>query len=245
MKRKKVVRKKKPLNIVFLGIQGSGKGTQAGLLAKRLRLPVVPVGDLYRKEIAAKTPEGLRALRYIKKGRLAPDTLTNAIVRKHLRQLNRVRRSTPSSPFEIPSLRVEGRSRGGVILDGYPRNLVQARALARMLKIGAAIHLEMPESLVMARLSGRRVCEKCGATYHNRWARPKRSGVCDRCRGRLIQRADDTPAAIRKRIEIFRTATQPVVNYYAKLGVLMVVDGAHPIPTVHRELLHRLKGAWI
>jgi len=224
MKRKKVVRKKKPLNIVFLGIQGSGKGTQAGLLSKRLRIPIVPVGDLYRKEIAAGTPEGLRANRYIKKGKLAPNTLTNEIVRKYLRQLRHTR---------------------GVILDGYPRNTVQARALSRTLNIQAAIHLEMPESLVVERLTGRRVCAKCGATYHVRWARPKRTGVCDRCRGRLTQRADDTPGAIRKRISIFRTATRPVINYYSKLGVLVVVDGAHTIPTVHREIVHRLKGAWV
>ena len=212
------------MNIVFLGIQGSGKGTQAELLSKRLRIPIVPVGDLYRKEIAAGTPEGIRALRYIKKGRLAPNTLTNEIVRKYLRHLRHSR---------------------GVILDGYPRNLVQARASSRVLKIHAAIHLEMPESLVMARLTGRRVCAKCGATYHIRWARPKHAGICDRCHGRLVQRADDTPGAIRKRISIFRTATRPVINYYSKLGVLMVVDGAHSIPVVHREIAHRLKGAWV
>lgn len=234
MKKKKPARKPTPLNIVFLGIQGSGKGTQAELLSKRLRIPIVPVGDLYRKEIAAGTPEGLRALRYIKKGKLAPNALTNEIVRKYLRQLRHARRSTQSS-----------RSRGGVILDGYPRNTVQARASSRVLKIQAAIHLEMPESLVMERLTGRRVCAKCGATYHIRWARPKRTGVCDRCRGRLVQRADDTPGAIRKRISIFRTATRPVINYYSKLGVLMVVDGAHSIPAVHREIVHRLKGAWV
>ncbi|MEK7516094.1 MAG: nucleoside monophosphate kinase [Patescibacteria group bacterium] len=224
MKKKKFSRKPIPLNIVFLGIQGSGKGTQAGLLAKRLRIPIVPVGDLYRTEIARGTPLGKRAQSYISRGRLAPNVLTNELVRKHLQT--------------IPHKR-------GVILDGYPRNLVQARALSRILQIRAAIHLEIPESMVMERLIGRRVCGKCGATYHIRWARPKRSGVCDRCGGGLRRRADDTPEAIRKRIALFRTGTRPIIDYYGKGGALLAVDGAHSIPVVHRELIHRLKGAWV
>lgn len=225
MKKKKKILHKPKLNIVLLGIQGSGKGTQAGLLSKRLRIPIVPVGDLYRKEIAEGTPLGKRAARYVQKGKLAPNALTNEIVRKYLRTIGHAR---------------------GVIFDGYPRNSAQARALSRIVKIRAALHLEMPESLVMERLIGRRVCGKCGATYHIRWARPKRSGICDRCGSRLIHRADDTPGAIKKRIAVFRTATRPVIDYYSRLGVLITVDGAHSIPIVHREIQHRLQsGAWV
>ncbi len=196
------------MNILLFGPPGAGKGTQSELLKSQMGMAHISTGDLFRSALKNKTPLGIEAQKFIDAGQLVPDTVTIGMVAEVLGK-------------------VGGKS---FILDGFPRNTPQADALEGMLvKIGLtvekAVFLSVPPSELVERLSGRRVCEKCGATYHVTALRPQKEGVCDRCGGKVIQRADDRKEVIEDRLRVYEKNTQPLKDYYQKKGRLVEVDG--------------------
>ena len=203
------------MRIVLLGPPGAGKGSLASLYQQRLAVPHLSTGEIFRNEIARNTRLGERVQRYVTNGRLVPDTLV----------------------VEVMASRLASASRRGFVLDGFPRTHGQAARLDRVLErrhqpLDGAVYLASPEPLLVKRLSGRRVCERCGENYHIRRMPPKRAGRCDRCRGRLITRNDDKPQTIKKRLAIDRRAAKPLVAYYQRRGILYRVNGAGHVNTV-------------
>lgn len=207
------------MNIIFLGPQTSGKGTQAGLLAKKINLPVLSTGNILRAKKAAGDEEGGRIASFVDKGELVPDELIDKIVRD-----------------EIAS----GKYGSGVIFDGYPRNLHQAEELEKFLAIDKAIFLDIPDGVVLKRLAARRVCEKCGENYSVISKPPKVEGVCDICGGVLIQREDDTEESIAVRLNIYHQLTEPLIKHYESLRKLIRVDGTGTIEEVRKEIELRM-----
>jgi len=182
------------MNLLIFGAPGAGKGTQSQELARKLSLRKVAVGDILRSEVKQKTDVGKRALSYMEKGLLVPDTIVDEVVEKNL----------PPRDF---------------ILDGYPRNLIQARTLQRILDnrkshIDAVLFLDVSEEKAVERLEGRRVCKKCGANYHVKNIPPRKPGVCDTCGEALVQRSDDREETVRKRLEVYRKESMPLLSYY-------------------------------
>jgi adenylate kinase len=206
--------------IVFLGPQGSGKGTQAELLAKRIRFVAVSTGGLYRDEILKGTRLGKLAAAYINKGDLAPDEVTNALIGWRLGEPD-VRR--------------------GVVLDGYPRTLGQIEAMDRIGEPALVFAINVPDKVALARISGRRACSRCDANYHLIFRRPKHAGRCDRCGGALVRRADDNPAAVKKRLRIYHKNTEPILAVYEREGVLVEIDGTKDVAAVAAEIRKRYK----
>ncbi|PIQ84515.1 MAG: adenylate kinase [Candidatus Omnitrophica bacterium CG11_big_fil_rev_8_21_14_0_20_63_9] len=214
------------MHIVLLGPPGAGKGSLASLCHSRLGVPHLSTGEIFRREIARKSPLGRRVARYVTNGRLVPDALVVEVMASHLRQQPR---------------------RRGFVLDGFPRTRRQAEGLARVLErwgrpLDGAVYLTSPEDLLVRRLSGRRVCPRCGANYHLRTMRPKRLGLCDQCGTPLVTRKDDQPRTIRKRLAIDRKACKPLIDYYRKGKLLYRVNGAGYVGTVFvrmRKLFRR------
>jgi len=208
------------MNIVMLGPQGSGKGTQAEFLSAKFRIPTVSAGALYRENIKRKTKLGKLAEKFTTKGILGPDSLTNKMIKDEL-----------SKPCY----------KNGVILDGYPRNLNQAKFLDKLINIGWVILIDISQAETIRRLSGRRVCSQCGQTYNIQAKKPKSKGICDKCKGKLIQRADDYPTAIKKRLRVYHQETKPVIDYYKKQGSLIKVNGSRSISVVYKSILKKLE----
>ena len=211
---------------ILLGPPGSGKGTQAAMLAERLGVPHIASGDLFRYHQREGTPLGQKAAEYMKKGLLVPDEIT---IQMALEKIG----ST------------EGKR--GFLLDGFPRNLVQARSLDddlknREQKVDKAILINVPEEELIQRLGGRLVCRNCQAPYHEENAQPKKSGTCDLCGTELYQRQDDTPKAIRVRIKVYQEETQPLRGYYKKADKLVEIDGIGPVDEIERRLLRAIDG---
>lgn len=204
---------------MVLGPQGSGKGTQAAFLAGRFRIPAISVGELLRSEVAARTVFGLRYAKRLTAGMLVPDAAVSRLIARRL--------SRPDA-------------RRGFILDGYARTLTQVRFLERRFPGTRAILLELPDAEAVRRIARRRVSPTCGATYHLDYKRPRVSGRCDACGDRLIQRTDDTPLAVRRRLRIYHRLTEPVVAYFGRHGRLTTVDGSPRIPVVLRAILRAL-----
>ena len=211
------------MRIVLLGPPGAGKGSLASLVEKRLRVKHVSTGDIFRQEIARHSRLGRRVHGYVTSGRLVPDSLVVSVMAARLSraQLDR-----------------------GIVLDGFPRTRGQAYGLDRVLKqrrrpLDGAVYLAAPLALLVRRLSGRRVCPRCGAIYHVRTMKPKRAGICDRDRERLIIRKDDEPQTIRKRLLIDRAASKPLLAYYRRQGVLYRINGAGPLDDTF-ERMHAL-----
>lgn len=208
--------------VILFGAQGSGKGTQARLLQEKLGIPQVATGDLFRYNLKNNTELGQLAKDYMDRGELVPDEVTNAMVRERLSREDAAK---------------------GAILDGYPRNLNQARALDEMLaewgaEVTRAIYIDVSMDELMRRLTGRRVCRSCQATYHVIFNPPKQEGICDVCGGELYQRDDDKDeAAIRRRLEIYQQETLPVIEYYRERGLLSEVSGEQPIEAVNADIL--------
>ncbi|MBI4340930.1 MAG: nucleoside monophosphate kinase [Candidatus Omnitrophica bacterium] len=213
------------MRIVLLGPPGAGKGSVALLCKTRLRLPHLSTGQIFREEMAKRSPLGRRVGAYVTGGRLVPDALVTRVM------VNRLT-SKPHRAF---------------VLDGFPRTQGQAagldRALERLrLPLHGAVYITSPEALLVRRLSGRLVCSTCGANYHARTMRPKRPGVCDRCHGALATRKDDRIETIRRRLAIDRRTSKPLLAYYQRRKALYRVDGRGRIETVFvraRRLFHR------
>jgi adenylate kinase len=213
------------VRIVLLGPPGAGKGSLALLCKTKLRLDHLSTGEIFRHEMARGSALGARVRRYVTNGRLVPDAL---VVRVMVARLQ------------------AGVGRRGFVLDGFPRTKGQAagldRALARLaLPLDGALYLTSPQPLLVRRLSGRLVCAACGANYHVRTMKPKRSGRCDRCRGKLVTRKDDQPATIRRRLALDRKTAKPLLEYYRRQGRLYLVDGRGKIGTVFVRTMKLLR----
>ena len=208
------------MNVIMIGTPGCGKGTQASELAAYLNIPTISIGQVLRHEIEKGTELGRLVSPYVKKGTLVPDDLTASIVRKNL-------------------LRDEYKN--GVILDGYPRNIVQAEILDDFFKPDYVIFIEILDQEAIKRITGRRVCSKCGATYHIDYKPPKEDGVCDKCGAELELREDSTEEVFKKRLEVYHMQTEPVVGFYEKKGILVRVNGEQQINEVFEEIISKVK----
>lgn len=197
------------MKIVMLGAPGAGKGTQAEMLAKKYDIPHVSTGDIFRMNIKNGTELGMEAKKYMDQGLLVPDELTVRIL------LDRVAKDD---------------CKKGYVLDGFPRNIPQANVLEEALtklgdKIDYAINVDVPDENIIRRMSGRRACLSCGATYHIEHVPPKQEGVCDKCGQELVLRDDDKPETVTNRLQVYKDQTQPLIDFYAEKGVLHNVDG--------------------
>ena len=212
--------------IVFLGAPGAGKGTQAASVARKLGLVHIATGDLFRQALERGTELGIAAKSYMEKGVLVPDQITIAMVLERL--------SAPDS-------------RGGAVLDGFPRNLKQAEALDKALArqgkaIDKAVHIEVSEEELLRRLGGRRVCRQCQAPCHLTDSPPRVEGRCDKCGGELYQRPDDTEESIKKRLEVYSGETAPLIDYYRRTGKLLEVAGEGGMGAVEKRIVAALRG---
>ncbi len=212
--------------IILLGAPGAGKGTQAVMLAEKTGLPQVASGDLFRKALAEQTELGKKAKVFMDKGQLVPDEITIQMVLERL--------SAPDTA-------------GGAILDGFPRNLDQARALDVAMEkqgrnIDKVIYIKVEEEELLKRLSGRWICRKCQAPYHEVDSPPKVKGVCDRCGGQLYQRDDDKPETVKNRLKVYFAETAPLIDYYAKAGKLAEINGQGTTTDVNGRIMAALKG---
>lgn len=214
------------MNILFMGPPGAGKGTQAERIVESFGIPHISTGDAFRLAMKQGTPLGLKAKEYVDQGLLVPDEVTNGIVRDRLAEPDCSR---------------------GFLLDGFPRTLAQAEALDGMLadngrKIDHVINLKVDRSLLLARLTGRRICKACGATYHVIFNPPKQEGVCDKCGGELYQRSDDTEEKVGTRLDEYSNKTAPLLAYYGDKALLREVDGEKDIDAVTAEIGSLLRG---
>ena len=191
------------MKLVFLGPPGAGKGTQAALISKQLGIPQISTGDILRAAMRDLTPIGKEAKSYVDKGELVPDSVVIQIVVERLKQPD---------------------CQNGFILDGFPRTIAQAEALSSACDLDAVINLSIDDEAIVRRLSGRRVCASCGATYHE--SRLEGRKTCEKCDETLIQRKDDQPDTIRNRLSVYHAQTAPLVGYYDRAGLLKTVDGA-------------------
>ncbi len=213
--------------IVLLGLPGAGKGTQAERLAEALGVPHVASGDLFREHLDKGTELGRQARAYIERGDLVPDEVTIGMVAERL--------ARPDCAE-------------GFILDGFPRTVAQAEALERLLdRMGVRLdlvpYIQVREEVALARLAGRWTCRECGAVYHTLFNPPKQPGVCDVCGGELYQRPDETPEAHRRRLEVYKEQTAPLVDYYRRAGLLVEVDGEQSIEDVQADLQAAIEAA--
>ncbi|HEY8346847.1 MAG TPA: adenylate kinase [Symbiobacteriaceae bacterium] len=204
------------MHIILMGPPGAGKGTQAALLAEQEQIPHISTGDIFRAHMSQGTPLGKLAKEYVDAGKYVPDDVTNQMVKERLAQPD---------------------CRRGFLLDGYPRTSEQAAALDAMLQeldlpLDGVINIEVPDALLVERAEGRRVCRRCGATFHVRFNPPETEGVCSKCGGELYQRSDDTAEKVRVRLQEYHTKTAPVLEYYRKRGLLRSVNGDQPLEAV-------------
>ncbi|HIQ04803.1 MAG TPA: adenylate kinase [Anaerolineae bacterium] len=216
-----------PTYVVLLGAPGAGKGTQARLLEEALGLPQVASGDLFRKHLKNQTELGRLASQYMDRGDLVPDDVTIAMVMDRLGQPDCAR---------------------GAILDGFPRTVAQAEALAKALhergyRITVVPYIKVSERELLERLSGRWICRNCQATYHMKFNPPKQVGVCDVCGGELYQRPDDTEKTARNRLRVYFEQTAPLIEYYRQRGLLAEIDGEQTIEQVQHDLLDVIRQA--
>ena len=204
------------MKIIMLGAPGAGKGTQAKQIAAKYNIPHISTGDIFRANIKNGTELGKKAKEYMDQGLLVPDELTCDLV------MDRI---------------AEDDAKNGFVLDGFPRTIPQAEALTAALeKIGQkmdfAIDVDVPDENIVNRMSGRRACLKCGATYHIVAIPPKKEGICDACGSELVQRDDDKPETVQKRLDVYHEQTQPLIEYYTGQGILKSVDGTLPMEEV-------------
>ena len=209
------------MNLVFLGLPGAGKGTQAKILANKYDIPHISTGDIFRNAIKNETPLGVKAKEYIDSGELVPDEVTNGIVKERLQDKD---------------------CNKGFILDGYPRTLDQAEALDSNLddfnkKIDLVIYTKVSESELIKRLTGRRICEDCGATYHVDFKPPKEESICDDCGGKLIQRDDDKEETVKKTINVNKNKTEKLIKYYDEKNILIEIDAEKDIDEVTNDIV--------
>ena len=197
------------MNLILLGAPGAGKGTQAEKICEKLSIPAISTGNILREAMANKTEMGLKAKSFIDAGKLVPDEVVIGIINDRLK---------------------EDDCKNGFILDGFPRTIPQAEALDTMgVRIDKVIDIEVSDDDIAARLSGRRVCLKCGATYHTEYKKPKADGICDVCGDALVQRNDDMPETVLDRLSTYHEQTEPLKDFYSKKGILRIVEGQQEV----------------
>lgn len=214
------------MNIIFMGPPGAGKGTQAESIVSEFNIPHISTGDAFRLAMKQETPLGVEAKGYVDKGLLVPDNITIGIVKERLQQKD---------------------CEAGFLLDGFPRTISQAEALDEILssmgkKVDAVINLSVDRGLLLARLTGRRICKSCGATYHVLFNPPKKELVCDKCSGELYQRSDDTEEKVGTRLDEYTNKTAPLLEYYSNKGILRDVNGEQEINVVTEQIHALLRG---
>ncbi|MDF3140769.1 MULTISPECIES: adenylate kinase [unclassified Streptomyces] len=214
------------MRIVLVGPPGAGKGTQAAFLAKNLSIPHISTGDLFRANISQQTELGKLAKSYMDAGNLVPDEVTIGMAKDRM---------------EKPD------AEGGFLLDGFPRNVSQAEALDEMLqsesmKLDAVLDLEVPEEEVVKRIAGRRICRKDSShVFHVTYSQPKKEGVCDVCGGELYQRDDDSEETVRKRLEVYHTQTEPIIDYYKAQGLVVTISALGKVDEVTGRAMEALQ----
>jgi len=214
------IREEFEMNMIFLGLPGAGKGTQAKKVSSKYNIPHIATGDIFRNAIKNETPLGKKAKSFIDQGELVPDEVTIGIVRNRLK---------------------EDDCKDGFILDGFPRTINQAEALNNIMeelntKLDLALFIKVPEKELIKRLSGRRVCEDCGATYHVEFNPPEKEGICDKCGGNLIQRSDDTEDTVKNRIEVNKEKTEKLIEFYDNEGILQTIESSGGIEEVFKKV---------
>ena len=209
------------MKLILLGAPGAGKGTQAEILSAKLGIPTISTGNILRAAVKEGTPIGLEAKRYMDAGQLVPDSVIIGIVAQRLEQPD---------------------CAGGFILDGVPRTIGQAEALdAAGVTFDHVLSIEISDGEIEERMSGRRVCSRCGAPYHVKAKPPKQEGVCDACGGPLVQREDDRPETVRRRLEVYHQETEPLKGYYEGKGILVPVANQPTIEGTTQAILEALK----
>ncbi|MBN6889689.1 adenylate kinase [Cytobacillus horneckiae] len=214
------------MNLVLMGLPGAGKGTQAERIVEKYGIPHISTGDMFRAAIKDETELGLQAKSFMDKGELVPDEVTIGIVRERLGKPD---------------------CEKGFLLDGFPRTVAQAEALENILsdlsrRINFVINIDVDQEILMERLTGRRICKSCGATYHLVFNPPAKEGECDRCGGELYQRADDNEATVKNRLEVNIKQTKPLLDFYEQKGYLRNINGQQEIGKVFTDLDSLLRG---
>ncbi|MDD6305209.1 MAG: adenylate kinase [Lachnospiraceae bacterium] len=209
------------MKIIMLGAPGAGKGTQAKQIADKYSIPHISTGDIFRAKIKNGTELGKKAKQYMDQGALVPDELTCDLVMDRIQQDD---------------------CKNGFVLDGFPRTIPQAEALDAALekineKMDYAIDVDVPDENIVNRMSGRRACLNCGATYHLISIPPKVEGICDRCGSEIVLRDDDKPETVQKRLKVYHEQTQPLIDYYKNQGILKSVDGTQPMDEVFKAIV--------
>lgn len=205
------------MNVILLGAPGAGKGTQAVRLAEKYAIPHISTGDIFRYNIKNQTPIGIVAKSYIDKGQLVPDEVTIQIVKERLEKDD---------------------CKNGYLLDGFPRTVSQAEALDTFSNVEAVVNVDVPLGKLLKRITGRRVCAKCGESYHVDYLNG--STTCAKCGAELIQRADDNEETVGARLDVYQKSTAPLIEYYDKKGVLLTVDGDGDIEKVFNSICEKL-----
>ena len=208
------------MKLILLGAPGAGKGTQADILCKELDIPTISTGNILRAAIKAGTETGKQAEAYMKAGKLVPDEVIIGIIHDRV---------------------AEDDCKNGYILDGVPRTIAQAESLEKAgIVFDDVISIEISDEVIMERMSGRRVCEHCGASYHLVAVPPKQEGICDKCGGKLIQRHDDEPETVKHRLEVYHQETEPLKEFYAKRGLLKSVENQPTVAETSEAILRAL-----
>jgi len=205
------------MNLILLGAPGAGKGTQAELLVEKLGIPAISTGNVLREAMKNGTPLGKQVKQYMDSGSLVPDDVILSILAQRL---------------------AEPDCEKGFILDGVPRTLVQAQALtAKGIRIDHVVSIEIDDAVIEGRMTGRRVCTGCGASYHIAHNPPKQEGICDQCGAQVTVRKDDTPETVRKRLAVYHSTTEVLKDYYREQGTLRLVEGNQPIEKANADIL--------
>ena len=209
------------MKLILLGAPGAGKGTQAEVISEKYNIPTISTGNIIRAALKNGTEMGLKAKAYTEQGKLVPDDVVIGIIRERL---------------------AESDCEGGFILDGFPRTIPQAEALDDMgITMDAALSIEVADSEIVKRMSGRRVCEKCGASYHTEYKKPAVEGKCNFCDGALVIRKDDEPETVKNRLNVYHEQTEPLKDYYKSCGKLLCVEGQDKVEDTTRLVLAALE----
>lgn len=207
------------MRLVMLGPPGSGKGTQAKFISKDHNIPQISTGDLLREAIKKETEIGRKSKEFMNTGQLVPDDIVLQLLKERFKQKD---------------------CQAGFILDGYPRNITQAYDLEKITDIDFVINIEVEQSLILERITGRRTCKKCEAIFHIKYHQPQKEGICDKCNGPLYQRADDTEETVKKRLITYKNETKPLINYYNQQKKLRTLVSDGTIEDMHQKVTHLL-----
>lgn len=209
------------MKLILLGAPGAGKGTQAEIISEKYNIPTISTGNIIRAALKNGTEMGLKAKAYTEKGELVPDEIVIGIIKERL---------------------AEPDCKDGFILDGFPRTIPQAKALDDMgVAIDAALSIEVADEAIVKRMSGRRVCEKCGASYHTEYKKPSVDGVCNACNGNLVIRKDDEAETVLNRLSVYHEQTEPLKDYYKAAGKLLIVEGQEELADTTARVLGALE----